>query len=280
MDQIWDAIAPPVPRLQRPVRIDPTGRTGPTKGQAYGPRWRCPSPGRFVETTVSDDLVEQRILEAHDGCGPDAVVTGWAGLRLLGAGFSDGISRDGLRRLPVPIALNGGRTRQRPGLLPLRSRVPADEIMIVHGMRCAVEERSLLDQLRLVHQAGGDEWDQISEVDMACAAQLTSIRRMARYRWARYWYRDIRLLDRTLPRCVEDARSPREVDLRRVWTEGAGWPRPLCNPTILDLDGPPPHPPKPEAHQRFRRSRATVGRLAVRHPLGRITLVRGGRSTG
>ena len=67
-------------------------------------------PGR-----VSDELVEQRILEAYAGAGPRAVVTGWAGLRLLGGGYFDGLASDGVTRLPVPIATNGRTARAAPG---------------------------------------------------------------------------------------------------------------------------------------------------------------------
>ena len=41
---------------------------------------------------VTDDLVEQRILEAYAGGGRRCVVTGWAGLRLLGGGWFDGLA--------------------------------------------------------------------------------------------------------------------------------------------------------------------------------------------
>ena len=176
-------------------------------------------------------------MEAYAACGSHAVVTGWAGLRLLGGGFFDGLGRDGKTRLPVPIAADGGRVRSREGLMVLGNHVPDDEIVVIHGMRCAVAERSLLDEVRCIAMVDGDDWDQVVAVDMTCAAQLTSIRRMARYRWTRYWYRDIRTLDRILPLCDEDARSRREVDFRRVWTQHAGWPHPLCNRSVLDPDG-------------------------------------------
>ena len=237
MSSSWDVDAPPVPSLVFPVRIDPSGESGPTKSQSRGPSWRNTGPGLFVLAHVTDDLVEQRIAEAYAACGPDAVVTGWAGLRLQGAGFFDGLGRDGKTRLDVPIAANGSRVRSRPGLMVIGNRVPPDEVIVVHGMRCARVERSLLDEIRRVAHVGGDEWDQIAAVDMTCAAQLTSIRRMSRYRWTRYWYRDIRTLDRILPWCSEDARSRREVDFRRVWTQEANWPQPLCNRTVLDPDG-------------------------------------------
>ena len=179
------------------------------------------------------DVVEQRILEVLTWAGPDAVATGWASLRLQGGGFFDGLARDGRTSLPVPIAANSQRRRPRPGVHLTEDRIPEDEVVIVHGMRCAMVERALFDEIR----REPDEWDGVVAVDMCCAAQMTSIRRMQRYRWARYWYRDVRRLDRILPRAVEDARSRPEVDLRRIWTEYAGWPTPLCNRTILDLDG-------------------------------------------
>jgi len=72
---------------------------------------------------------------------------------------------------------------------------------------------------------------------MTCAAQMTSLRRMRRYRWARYWYRDVRILDRILPLCDEGSRSRPEVDLRLIWEVDAGWPHPLCNRAVHDLDG-------------------------------------------
>jgi hypothetical protein len=114
--------------------------------------------------------------------------------------------------------------------------VPPDEVVVRHGMRCAVAPRAVFDEVRRVGAVGGDDWDQVAAVDMACAAQLTSIRRLARYRWTRYWYRDVRTLDRILPLCDEDAASPWEVGFRKVWTQGAGWEHPLCNRTVHDLE--------------------------------------------
>src|SRR5215207_7110100 len=100
MREPWSAVAPRV-RVARPVRIDPAGRTGPTRGAARGPRWRRTAEGLYVPAAVDDALVEQRIVEQgarlHGG-----VVTGWAALRLLGGGYFDGLARHGRTRLPVP----------------------------------------------------------------------------------------------------------------------------------------------------------------------------------
>jgi len=98
--------------------------------------------------SVSDDLVEQRILEEYARAGDRAVVTGWASLRLQGGGFFDGLGRDGTTRLPVPIAANGERLAAHPGIHRVRDIVPEDEVVVIHGIRCATIERSLFDEVR------------------------------------------------------------------------------------------------------------------------------------
>ena len=155
---------------------------------------------------VSDELVEQRILEAYAGggtarCRHRLGGTAPARRRLL--------RRVGQRRrdpLPVPIAANGGRIDPRPGVLLTHDRIPADEVVLVHGMRCAIAERALFDEIRRL----GRFEDQVVAADMAFGGELTSIHRMRRYRWARYWYRDVRRLDR----CCRYARRARQIASR------------------------------------------------------------------
>lgn len=225
--------APPVSGLVVPVRVDSRGVTGPTKPQSRGPNWRRTSPGRFVSVEVSDEYVEQRILEAWCRAGPRAVVTGWAALRLWGGGYFDGLARDGVTRLPVPIATNGERLQHHAGILASRFAVPPDEVEVIHGIRCASVERSLFDEMRRVHHVRA----MVVPADMTFAAELTSIGRMRRYRLERRWYRDVRTVDDALDLCDENAWSPYEVDFRLVWRCDAGWPHPLCNRSVLDLTG-------------------------------------------
>ena len=229
----WDLTAPPVAGLVHPVRIDPAGEKGPTRAQARGKAWRFVSPNRVVPSDITDQLVEQRIVEAFARAGDRAVVTGWASLRLQGGGFFDGLARDGRTRLDVPVAANGARLRSRAGIKVVRLQVPADEVVIVHGVRCATIERALFDEMR-------DQVDlrnQVVVADMTFAAEKTSIARMERYRWNRYWYRDVRLLDRALSLCDESSRSRPEVDFRLIWELDAGWGHPLVNRRVTDLNG-------------------------------------------
>jgi hypothetical protein len=188
---------------------------------------------RYIAAEVSDDLVEQRILEAYARTRGCAVVTGWAGLRLRRAGYFDGLDQDGTTRLPVPIACNGERIEPCPEIERLRYVVPPDEIEIIHGIRVASIERCLFDEMR----RRGSRRSMVVAADMTFAAGLTSISRMRRYRFDRRWYRDVRRVDAALDLACEHAKSGPEVSMRLVWELDAGWARPLCNREVHGLDG-------------------------------------------
>lgn len=227
MPHRWDPIAPPVSGLVLPVRI---GGDGPTPKSARGPRWRKTSPGYYVPAHVSDDLVEQRIIEASARGG---VVTGWAALRLHGGGFFDGLDRDGATRLPVPVAACGARLRSRDGLDVVGDRIPPDDITVVNGILCATVERALFDEMRRI----GEVREMAVAIGAACAARLTTIQRMRTYTATRRWYRDVCLCREAVELAVPDCRSPQEDRFRLLWELDAGWGRPLVNRTIVDLDG-------------------------------------------
>jgi hypothetical protein len=187
-----------------------------------------------VPAAVSDELVEQRIVEAYAGAGPTAVVTGWASLRLQQGGHFDGLARDGRTRRPVPIAVSGGRVRSTPGRLVVRHEVPPDEVMVVDGIRCASAERALFDEMRLRQP---DVREMAVAADSAFAAQLTSHKRMRLYVATRRWYRDKRTVTDGLDLAAEGSRSPQEGRFRIVWEVDAGWGRPLLNREVYDEQG-------------------------------------------
>ncbi len=227
MPHRWDPVAPPVTDLVTPVRI---GGAGPTPKQARGPSWRRTSPGLYVPAHVSDELVEQRIVEAAARGG---VVTGWAALRLHGGGFFDGLARDGRTRLPVPIAACGSRTRGGEGIAVVEDRIPPDDVTLVHGIRCARVERALFDEMRRI----GEVREMAVAIGAACAAGLTTVPRMRTHTATRRWYRDVCLCREAVELAVPGCRSPQEDRFRLLWELDAGWGRPLVNATVVDLDG-------------------------------------------
>jgi hypothetical protein len=214
------------------VRIDEEGLTGPTPGQARGPQWRRTSAGFVVPATVTDELVEQRIVEAAWRLRAGAV-TGWAALRLLGGGYFDGLARDGLTRLPVVLAAGGDRVRSRPGVRVKRCAVHEHEVVIRYGVRCVSAERALFDEMRW---ADGLEHRVIS-MDMAAAAQLTSIGRMAAYALEPRRRAGRGAVLSALCSADEHALSPQEVRLRLIWRRLWASTTLVCNPTVLDDAG-------------------------------------------
>ena len=77
------------PRLVAPVRVDPEGRAGPTRAQARGAAWRRTGQGFYVPAHV-ELTPDQRVVEAAAVLRDDEAVTGWAGLRWLGAAWFEG----------------------------------------------------------------------------------------------------------------------------------------------------------------------------------------------
>jgi len=216
-----------------PVHVDATGSTGPTRGQARGPRWRITSPGLVVPAETRDDLVEQRILEAHVGAGPSTVVSGWAALRLHGGGFFDGLARDGRTRMLVPVAANGRRIRGTAGVVLVHDEIPPDEVTTIHGIRCAKVHRALFDEMRRI----GEVREMAVAVGAACSAQLTSVDAMRVYASTRRWYRDVRLVREAVEMSVGSCRSPQEDRFRIIWEFDARWGRPRINCPVLDQHG-------------------------------------------
>ena len=202
----WDLVAPPVTGLVVRSGSTPRARTGRRevspalrRGDA---RRRVGSCRRTSATTWSSSGSWRRTRERADR----AVVTGWASLRLQRGGFFDGSA--------------GWLTRSRPDRCQRRAAGRAPGILL----ECATivpDGRSRSDPRHQVREnrAGalrrgtparqrlrGSAW---SPSTWPARLSLTSIRRMRRYRWARYWYRDIR---RSTDRCPR--RRARQVPTR------------------------------------------------------------------
>ena len=225
---------PPAGELVRPVPLDPSGRRGPTRGQARGGRWLRVGPNAYVPASTDRARPEQLILEQSVRLGDTGAVTGWAALRLAGAAYFDGLLPDGRTAEPVPLAL--GRTtgrRTHPGTVVSYEPLPASETYVVQGIRATRPLRALYDEMRRVR-----DWRAaVVAMDMAAAAELVSIRRMERYSAVRRSWRRSSVVAKALPYSSELSRSPAEPRLRLVWVVDAGLPRPLVNRDVFALDG-------------------------------------------
>lgn len=229
----WDPVCKPPTGLVLPVRIDPTGRTGPTPHQAEHAgnpvsEWRRVWPGFFVPSSVDPELPEQRIVEASALLAGTGAVSGWAALRLHRAGFFDGRDRDGTLH-PVPLIVPHGR-RARAGIVWMQDRLDPSEVVRRSGVLVTRPDRACFDAMR----AAGDVRAAVRVADMVFAAELSSIKRMRRYADSHARWNGVPLVHRALDLAHEESRSPAETDLLLVWQLDARLPRPRVNVPVFD----------------------------------------------
>lgn len=230
---MWQVRCASANGLVRPVRIDPAGVRGPTRGQARGPGWRSAGRGWFVP---SDVVVtpEQRILEASVRLPPGGAVSGWAACRLWGAGYFDGHGRDGQSLLSVPLVVGPrGGTRAGPDIVVIHDRLDPSEVATVQGIACVSPHRAVFDAMRWAANVR----DAVVAFDMAAAAGVVTRAGLERYLGLRPGWSGIPRVRSALDLGSERSRSPAETRLRLIWTLDAGLPKPLVNWPVADERG-------------------------------------------
>jgi hypothetical protein len=218
------------PPITRPMRVDPTGDTGPTPAQARRRSWRRTSPGCYVPADVDPDVPEQRIVEA---AGHGGALTGWARLRWAGARYLDGIAPDG--RTPYPVALQmgpGNGRADRPGIRFRHDTLP-DEEEYDDGLACVSKARAVFDEVR--HSAG--IVPATIALDMAMEAGLVTLADMTEFVRGQAGVTGVRLARVVLGLADPHSQSPPETRLRLVWTRTLDLPRPLVNVAVFDRRG-------------------------------------------
>lgn len=232
----WSPQVERVPPLIAPVRIDPAGKRGPTRAEATSGRyWRRTTRGYYVPVDTRSDHPEQRILEQAARLPPGTAVTGWAGCRLFGANFFDGLAPDGRTRLPVTLALGPEHNLKRTSDTTLRfAKFPATEVAHRHGIPVLSRERCTWDAAREAAARSTGLAEIVVVFDMIQAAEVTSGHRLREYADS---HPVPRRLKRALSLSTENSRSPNESRLRVMWEIDAGLPKPLINAPIFDSHG-------------------------------------------
>lgn len=185
-----------------------------------------------MPSTVLADVPEQRVLEAACYLPPGGAVTGWAALRLAGAAYFDGRAGAGAQS---PVALTGGSSRgmrRHPGITWRYEPFEPDEVVVLQGVPCLPPARALVDEVRML----SDARERVVAVDMAVAAQVTSLRRISSYVDGRRLRRSD-LVRGAVALGREGVRSPAETWLRLVWTLDAGFLEPWVNREVETLGG-------------------------------------------
>lgn len=218
------------PGLVAPVRIDPHGIAGPTRGQARGPRWRTTSRGLVVPAHVALTPA-QRIVEAAALLKEDEAVTGWAALHWEGAAWFDGtLGGDEARDVPLVARRH---LLVQPGFEVSQEFLAPAEIVSVDGLPLTRALRSVTFAMRYAAGLG----DAVVVLDMACYADLVSVAEVAAYVEGLGPVTGVQQARDAVAEGEENSWSPQETRMRGVWTKRAGLPKPRCNVPVFTLDG-------------------------------------------
>lgn len=230
----WTPRCRPPSGIHKPVRVDPYGVAGPTRGQVRSRRWRRTSHGLYVPSHIDGTVPEQRVLEASMQLPPGGAVTGWAALRLMGGGFFDGVLPDGRTLRPVPLVAGPGQSRRgREGITWLEDRITFADLHVRRGIVCTRPERAVFDEAR----RAPDVREAVVTIDMAAAAEITSIARLSAYVDRHAGWTGVGIVRTALSLADELSRSPNESRTRLIWVLDAGLPKPLVNQPVWDLRG-------------------------------------------
>lgn len=218
------------PGLVRPVRIDPAGRAGPTRGQAAGKGWRRTSRGFYLPARYDADSPEQRIVEAAVTLGPDDAVTGWAALRWLGGVGFDGVDLGG--EVPVPLLTIGHRIDPPPGAFVTAERRQSEDRRRIDGLMVTHPLRSVCFEMRYAPSLV----EAVKIFDLAAYSDLVSRNQAAHYvRRLTAWTgvgqcRDAIVLGN------ENTWSPMETEMRLLWRR-IGLVAVVSNHPVFDAAG-------------------------------------------
>lgn len=213
-----------------PVRRDPSGRAGPTKGQARGPNWRCTSYGYYVPSSVDGARVEQRIVEAARVLPAYGAVTGWAALAWRGGRWFTGAAADA-SPLPVPLAMVDG-VRPQSGIRVCSERLAPDDLTVVDGLPVTTAVRSVCFEMRYARSLESA----VAVLDMAAYDDLVSVAELARYAAAHAGWTGIPQCRDAALLADENAWSPQETSMRLAWRESR-LGVPLANRPVFDRGG-------------------------------------------
>ncbi len=215
-----------------PVRIDPTGERGPTRGTSRGKAWRTSSRGLVVPSEV-ELTTEQRIVEAAAVTPRGTGVSGWAGLRWAGGYWFDGLAGDGHTELPVTLAIGDSRVVARPGIEVSEEHLRPYDLTRVDGLPVTTTVRSVTYLMRHAPTLV----EAVTALDMAAYNDLVSVDEVVAYQHTMPAWTGIPLCRKASAYADENAWSPREVRMRLTWVLEAELPPPLCNRPVFDRWG-------------------------------------------
>lgn len=226
---------PARPGLLLPARLDPEGLTGPTRAQAQRGTVRRTSRGFYLPATVTNDDVDQRIVEASVLLPPGCALTGWAALRWRGGRWFSGLSASGAQ-LPVPLLVGTRDIRPRPGIRVVAESVDPALVTEIDGVRVHDPRAAVSFEMRYAHQ----RWlpAAVVPLDMAAYSDLVTIDEVDQFLTpGQNSWTGVPLARQAIGYAEENSWSPQESAMRMTIVWNGGRKAPLANRPVFDLNG-------------------------------------------
>lgn len=224
--------SPERPYLFRPMRVDPSGTSGPTRRAARGRAYRRASSGLYLPASITADLTEQRIVEAAANLPSFGGVTGWAGLHWLGARWLSGRGPDE-HAYPVDLATGYADVRNQPGHLVSQERLGPEELTTHEGLPITFAVRSLYYAIRYAAHVR----DAVALIDMTAFDDIVALDELGAYALANPGWTGAPQARDAIALADENSWSPQETYTRLRWKLDAGLPDLLTNRPIFDRSG-------------------------------------------
>ena len=151
---------------------------------------------------------------------------------MRGAAYFEGLEADRTTSRPVPLVSQDRQLRAHDGSTVSADRLADSDVDEIRRVRCTTARLALLHEVRGLDQRGA-----VVAVDMALAAELTSLRRLRAFVAGCRRCTGADFLGTVLGLASERSRSPAEVRLRLVWELDAHLGRPLVNQPLFSLTG-------------------------------------------
>lgn len=222
--ELWDA------RL--PQSLAQLARAGITRDMTRGPAWRRTSRGWFVPADTPASPT-QRIVEAVPRIPGGGALAGWAAAYVLGVDQLDGLDRDTMDPMPVPLHLGHDVGRAvYAGVRVVRERLPATDRRLWHGLPVTTPLRTVFD---------GGRWapdlvEAVVFLDLAAHALELDLRDLDAWCVPGLRWPGIAQLRAALRLADARSASPWESRLRVFYEFEAQLPRPLVNRPVFDLE--------------------------------------------